>query len=137
MQPIAITSFNIFLLNMNFDKSIIRLRVHLDWAFCSICTFSVFLVDPMGTVHVQSNSTKHKILGKFRSHSTIHTFKNCFATVFLVISFQFSANKWYPSTLYFLLISFMLTTFFKRSKINNYVINQVFKFQGFVIQNYV
>ena len=31
---------------------------------------------------------------KNRSHSTIHTFKNCFVVVFLVLSFQ--QNKLYP-----------------------------------------
>ena len=31
------------------------------------------------------------------SHSTIHTFKNYFATVFSVFSFQFQQNKFYPN----------------------------------------
>ena len=34
--------------------------------------------------------------------------------------------------LYFILISFLLVKFFKKSKINSYVINQIFKFQVFV-----
>ena len=33
----------------------------------------------------------------FGSHDTIYTLKNYFVTVFLVISFQFSANKRYPN----------------------------------------
>ena len=32
------------------------------------------------------------------SHGTIHTFKNYFATVFSVFSFQFQQNKFYPNT---------------------------------------
>ena len=32
------------------------------------------------------------------SHITIHTFKNHFATVFSVFSFQFQQNKFYPNT---------------------------------------
>ena len=32
------------------------------------------------------------------SHNTIHTFKNYFATVFSVFSFQFQQNKFYPYT---------------------------------------
>jgi len=39
----------------------------------------------------QPNSAKYKFLGKFGSYNTIHTFKNYFATMFSVISFQFSA----------------------------------------------
>ena len=45
----------------------------------------------MGTIHVPPNSVKHRFLGKFGSHNTIHTFKNYFATVFL-------ANKRYLNT---------------------------------------
>jgi len=41
-------------------------------------------------VHGPPNSTKCKFLGKLGFHSTIYTFKNYFATVFSVISFQFS-----------------------------------------------
>ena len=59
--------------------------------------FSVFLVGPIDTVHVLLNSAKHKFLGKFESHSTIHTFKNYFATSFSTISFQFLANKQYSN----------------------------------------
>ena len=43
-------------------------------------------------------SSKHKFQYKFGSHSTIHKFKNYFAIVFSVFSFQFSANKLYPNT---------------------------------------
>ena len=34
---------------------------------------------------------------KIGSHGTIHTFKNYFATVFLVFNFQFQQNKFYPN----------------------------------------
>ena len=65
----------------------IKLSVRLDWAFCPIRMFSVLLVGLIGTVHVPPNSKKHKFLGKFGSHSTIHTFKNYFVTMFSTISF--------------------------------------------------
>jgi len=39
-----------------------------------------------------SRTTKLSKIGQFGSHSTIHTFKNYFVTVFL-------ANKRYPNTL--------------------------------------
>ena len=51
-----------------------------------------------GIVHKPPSSAKHRFLGKFGSYSTIHTFKNYFVSVFLAISFQFSANKRYPNT---------------------------------------
>ena len=72
--------------------------MRLDWAFCPIRAFNVFLVGLMGIVHVPPNSVKHIFIGKFWSHSTIHTFQNYFTIVFSVISFQFSANKWYSNT---------------------------------------
>ena len=78
--------------------TIFQLSVSLDWAFCSIRAFCVFLVGHMGTVHEPPNSAKRRFLGKFGSHGTIHTFKNYFAIVFPTISFQFSANKRYPNT---------------------------------------
>ena len=75
-----------------------KLCVRLDWAFCPIHAFMFFqwvlwilFTDPQ-------KSAKYRFLGKFGSHSTIHTFKNYFAIVFLAISFQFSANKRYPNT---------------------------------------
>ena len=37
---------------------------------------------------------------KNRSHGSIHTFKNYFATVFSVFSFQFQQNKFYPNRPY-------------------------------------
>ena len=39
-----------------------------------------------------------KSANKVGSQSTIHTFKNYFAIVFLAISFQFLSNKRYPMT---------------------------------------
>ena len=43
------------------------------------------------TIYGPPNLAKRKFLGKFRSHSTIHKFKNYFVTVFSAISFQFLA----------------------------------------------
>ena len=39
----------------------------------------------------------NKTFIKNGSHGTIHTFKNYFTTVFLVFSFQFQQNKFYPN----------------------------------------
>ena len=46
-----------------------------------------------------ASKEKDKFCFKIESHGTIHTFKNYFSTVFLVISFQFSVfnNKRYPN----------------------------------------
>ena len=66
-------------------------RAHFSHGFC------VFLVDPMSIVHRSPRTEKRRFLDKFGSHSTIHTFKNYFVTVFSVISFQFSTNKRYPN----------------------------------------
>jgi len=63
------------------------------------CTFFVFLVDPISIVHGQLNSAKYRFLGKSRSHSTIHIFKNYFTIVFFAINFQFSVNKGYLNTI--------------------------------------
>ena len=62
------------------------LSVSLDWAFCSICVFCIFLVALMDTIHGPPNSAKRRFLGKFRLHNAIYIFKIYFATVF-------SANK--------------------------------------------
>ena len=59
--------------------------------FCSEqCTYALF-TDPQITLF--SN-----FFIKNGSHGTIHTFKNYFATVFSVFSFQFQQNKFYPNT---------------------------------------
>ena len=52
-----------------------------------------------GTIHGPSNSTKCRFLSKFRSHNTIHTFKNYFVLTFLIISFQFLTIKDIKTTL--------------------------------------
>ena len=50
------------------------------------------------------NSTRDSQISLFSNffikigfHGTIHTFKNYFATVFLVFNFQFQQNKFYPN----------------------------------------
>ena len=50
------------------------------------------------TVHGPTNLFFINFFIKNGSHSTIHTFKNYFATVFSVFSFQFQQNKFYPNT---------------------------------------
>jgi len=52
--------------------------------------FFVFL-GSHSTIYGPPKLAKRRFLGKFRSHSTIHKFKNFFVTVFSVISFQFLA----------------------------------------------
>ena len=51
----------------------------------------------MGTIHRPPRTEKCAYLYIFGFHDAIHNFKNYFVTVFLVISFQFSANKRYPN----------------------------------------
>ena len=60
----------------------------------------VFFWGPMTLFIGPPNSAKCKFLGKFKSHSTIHIFKNYFITVFSIINFQLLANNLYPSSLY-------------------------------------
>ena len=60
----------------------------------------MFFWGPMTLFIGPPNSAKHKFLGKFRSHSTSHIFKNYFITVFLIINFQLLANNRYPRSLY-------------------------------------
>ena len=68
-------------------EQLLMFNIRLDWAFYPIYVFSIFLVGFMGTIHVSPNSAKYRFLSKFGSHSTIHTFKNYFTTVFSAISF--------------------------------------------------
>ena len=53
----------------------------------SLFFFSTATVDPVFCEQCIKNG----------SHGTIHTFKNYFATVFSVFSFQFQQNKFYPN----------------------------------------
>ena len=57
--------------------------------FCEQCIRALF-TDPQISFFI-------KFFIKNGSHSTIHTFKNYFATVFSVFSFQFQQNKFYPN----------------------------------------
>ena len=61
----------------------------VDQVFYEQCTRTLF-IDPQTSVF--SN-----FFIKNDSYDTIHTFKNYFATVFLVFSFQFQQNKFYPN----------------------------------------
>ena len=61
----------------------------VDQVFCEQCTRTLF-IDPQTSVF--SN-----FFIKNDSYGTIYTFKNYFTTVFLVFSFQFQQNKFYPN----------------------------------------
>ena len=54
------------------------------------CTYALFM-DPQISFFIN-------FFIKNGFHITIHTFKNYFATVFSVFSFQFQQNKFYPNT---------------------------------------
>ena len=60
------------------------------WPFRSKQCITVLFMDPQ--IPLFSN-----FFTKYGFHGTIHTFKNYFATVFLVFSFQFQQNKFYPN----------------------------------------
>ena len=60
------------------------------WLFCSKQCISVLFMDSQ--IPLFSN-----FFIKNGSHGTIYTFKNYFATVFSVFSFQFQQNKFYPN----------------------------------------
>ena len=99
--------------------------IHVCYVLC-FCVFPFFFFfTPFpptgGTVHVQYMNSSHNFWPFFHeqyiralftdpqisffinffikneSHSTIHTFKNYFVTVFSVFSFQFQQNKFYPN----------------------------------------
>ena len=74
------------------------------WLFCSKQCISVLFMDPQ--ISLFSN-----FFIKNGSHGTIHTFKNYFATVFSVFSFQFQQNKFYPNRSY---VHNIFTTFSKQ-----------------------
>ena len=60
------------------------------WHFnCEQCTCALF-TDPQTPLFIN-------FFIKNGFHSIIHTFKNYFATVFSVFSFQFQQNKFYPN----------------------------------------
>ena len=75
------------------------------------CTYALF-TDPQITLF--SN-----FFIKNRSHGTIHTFKNYFATVFSVFSFQFQQNKFYPNTLFIYRQNFCILFFLMSSTFGN------------------
>ena len=73
--------------------------IRLHWNFStSVRAFCWKNVGPMALFMDPQNLSKHRFQYKFGSYSTIHTFKNYFAIIFSVISFQFSANKRYLNT---------------------------------------
>ena len=63
---------------------------HIGWLFHDEQYTRTLFMDPQ--IPLFSN-----FFIKNESHDTIHTFKNYFATVFLVFSFQFQQNKFYPN----------------------------------------
>ena len=68
------------------------------WLFCSKQCISVLFIDPQ--IPLFSN-----FFIKNGSHGTIYTFKNYFATVFLVSVFSFSKNKLNPNRPYIYCLS--------------------------------
>ena len=81
------------------------LFMHCTWTVAAkFDFFSIFLVnqDTSCTVYGYTNFTFQQFFIKNRSHSTIHTFKNYFATVFFKFQFQFSTvSKWNLSMIIF------------------------------------
>ena len=61
----------------------------IDPLFCEQCIYTLF-TDPQTLLFIN-------FFIKNESYSTIHIFKNYFATVFSVFSFQFQQNKFYPN----------------------------------------
>ena len=62
------------------EQNLLFMRQILLFTHCSVTVHALFI-----TIHTLKNI-------KNGSHDTIHTFKNYFATVFLVFSFQFSVS---------------------------------------------
>ena len=96
----------------NFNYSVCLDSDYLKSAFLMLrflCFFFFFFVQPTIVDRSSVNSTlvhcsrvpQTQLFINFfiknGSHSTIHTFKNYFATMFLVFSFQFQQNKFNPN----------------------------------------
>ena len=92
-------------------------RTYMVFAFCSLF-FNFFsslyfwlFSTSVGPIHyfrdLQTSFFSNFFI-KNGSHGTIHTFKNYFVTVFLVFSFQFQQNKFYPNG-QLIFVSFSLT----------------------------
>ena len=79
-------------------------RFHLEYCgYCSMNSNRNCWLSAVNSAHMHCLRTHkfHFFINFFiknGSHSTIHTFKNYFATVFSVFSFQFQQNKFYPNT---------------------------------------
>ena len=84
----------------------VRLRANDSALHLRFC----FWLGPTTLFMTQRKIQKRPYPYIFWSHGTIHTFKNDFTTVFLVINFQFLANKRYPNMplVFFYLYKFRL-----------------------------
>ena len=82
-------------------KEIVRLLfMHCSWIVATLFDFSTIfspLVGPVNSARDLQISFLATFFIKNGSHGTIHTFKNYFAIVFLIFSFQFKQNKFYPN----------------------------------------
>ena len=87
-----------------FGQHLLVLHLRFLSFFFFFFFFSAAMVDrsSVNSAFVHCSRTSQTLLFinffiKNGSHSTIYTFKNYFATVFSVFSFQFQQNKFYPN----------------------------------------
>ena len=76
------------------------LFMYCAWTVVEIFDFSTIFSTSVGLVYCSLDSQIllfNNFFNKNGSHGTIHLFKNYFATVFSVFSFQFQQNKFYPN----------------------------------------
>ena len=55
----------------------------------------MFLMGSIGIVYRSPITEKYAYPCTYGSYDTIHTLKNYFITIFLIINFQFLASKWH------------------------------------------
>ena len=110
-------TFDIFLCSLS-SYNFVILRIHfcisfLFFFFPATCfDFSAVNSAHMHCSQVPQTSLFNNFFIKNGFYSTIHTFKNYFATVFSVFSIQFQQNKFYPNGPLVNLIYIKVTLFF-------------------------
>ena len=76
--------------------------IYYSWTIVALFDFSTIFSTLVGLVNSAWDpqiSLFNNFFIKNGFHGIIHTFKNYFATIFLVFSFQFQQNKFYPNGL--------------------------------------
>ena len=88
----SVFAFAVFFFWHMFERQTRLLFMHCSWIVVAMLDFSTIFSTSVGLVHYSLDpqpSLFSNFFIKNRSHGTIHTFKNYFATVFFSFQFQF------------------------------------------------